>query len=515
MIDLTHKELESLGFYHAVHMLAPSSPYGWELVRKPHFFGPVEREALETEWENIEKGMSALRERVDAVERLCHCFSQLRDIRPTLLRIQTETLDEIELFEVKRYLLQLTLIAPLYRQTGADFLGIVITEETEALSILDPDGMRLPAYSIHARAGSPLYEARNRKAALETALRENTGEEARRHLMEERRRWVLQEEEEARRERRRLTEALRPFSAALLRNAEKIGRVDFLLAKARLAAECGCVKPIMIKKGVRFFEMVNPKIDDLMREAKGPADGSLAGGSRESNGPAGSSPRSGSAGDPGAGRFAPLTIEAPEGATVVTGANMGGKSVAIRTLALNVLLCHAGFFAFAKHAELSLFDSMHLIIADYTDEERGVSSFAAEILKISRLLSDIENGSYCFSIIDEPARGTNPEEGAALVKALVKKMSGRRSVCLVTTHFDGVAGAATARYHTAGFYNLPDRMPEGAGVSWIAKHMRYGLIPDDGTPPPRHALTVCRLLGLDREVVDEMERALFAEGSRV
>ena len=480
MISLRRDELESLHYMDVLGMLGPSSPYGREHVRTPRFFAPEERETLEREWQNVEKGILALRNHADAVERLRHCFTQLRDIRSTLLRIHSETLDEIELFEVKRYLLQLALIAPVYRQTGADFSGIEITEEAEALSLLDPDGMRLPAYSVHAAPNSPLREARNQKAALEAALRESVGEEARRRLLEERLFWVTREEEETRRERRRLTESLRLYAPALLKNAEAIGKIDFLLEKARIAAERGCAKPAIVKEGVRLFEMVNPRMDDA--QAADRHDG-----------------------------FTPLTVFAPEGATVITGANMGGKSIAIRTLALNVLLCHAGFYAFSARAELSLFDSLHLIMEDFANEERGVSGFAAEMMRISGLLTDIARGNHCFSIIDEPARGTNPEEGAALVKALVKKICNRRSVCVVTTHFEGVSGMATARYRTAGFQNLPDSLPAGAGVRWFAKHMRYGLIPDDGTPPPRHALTVCRLLGLDREVLEEMKRLLFCD----
>ena len=584
MIDLSCEELSSIGFYHVVQMLSPSSPYGREFARKPRFYTPAEREALETEWKNIEKGIAALRDQLDAVEKLRHYFSQLRDIRSTLHRIQTETLDEIELFEIKRYLLQLALIAPVYWQTGADFSGIQITEEAEALCILDPDGMRLPAYSVHAAPNSPLREARNQKAALEAALHESIGEEARRRLLEERRYWATREEEETRSERRRLTEALRPSAPALLRNAEAIGRIDFLLEKARIAAERGCAKPAIIKEGVRFLDMVNPKTDNLLRKAqdlkneeaadghfddgrisneqliverladvnpkkstrskadspsgnqieKGLYDKGLFGGNRFDGGlaaggsygagisggglPAGGlsadHPDAGgrNAGSQYTGGFTPLTIDAPEGVTVITGANMGGKSVAIRTLALNVLLCHAGFYAFSAFAELSLFDYIHLIIDDYMNEERGVSSFAAEMMKVSSLLTDIARGNHCFSIIDEPARGTNPEEGVALVKALVKRLSNQRSVCVVTTHFEGVSGVATACYRTAGFHNLPDSLPVGVGAQWFARHVRYGLNPDDGTPPPRHALTVCRLLGLDREVVEEMERTLFPAG---
>ena len=514
MTGLCHEELRRLGFFYCLGMLKPSSPYGRELARNPRFFAPEDREALETEWNNIEKGTVALCKKADAVARLRHCFSQLRDIRVTLRRIMddwqtqserrngAESLDEIELFEVKRFLLQLALIVPIYKQTGAAFVGITINETPEALLLLDPDGTKLPAYSVYAAPSSPLREARNKKAALEAALREQTDEEERKRLLEERRLWASKEEVETRLEMRRLTVSLRPYAEALLQNAQSIGRVDYLLEKARLATERDCVMPVLIDKGVRFVQMVNPRLDDLLREHGSGVDGGFC--------PETSDITYQSQHVVG---FTPLSIDAPRGATVITGANMGGKSVAIRTLALNILLCQAGFFAFAKRAEVSLFDCLHVIMGNQESEERGVSSFVGEIIKIERLLSDIKCGKHCFSIIDEPARGTNPEEGAALLKALLKKLSDGRSVSVVTTHFDDVSGVATARYRAAGFYNLPDKMPEGAGVSWIIKHLRYGLLPDDGSPLPRHALTVCRLLGLNRDVVEEMERIMKVTNS--
>ena len=47
-----------------------------------------------------------------------------------------------------------------------------------------------------------------------------------------------------------------------------------------------------------------------------------------------------------------------QGATVITGANMGGKSVSMKSLTLNLLLAQTGFFAFAKAFSAPLFDSV-------------------------------------------------------------------------------------------------------------------------------------------------------------
>lgn len=59
--------------------------------------------------------------------------------------------------------------------------------------------------------------------------------------------------------------------------------------------------------------------------------------------------------------FTPVSIEADRGVTLITGANMGGKSVALKTVALNVLLALAGFFVYASEATVPLFGFVEIL----------------------------------------------------------------------------------------------------------------------------------------------------------
>lgn len=476
MISLRYDQIEKVGLQYVLDLLAPCSPYGRELVRNPPFYGPGERAALEREWYNITIALQAYRERGTEVTRLRHVFTQLRDIRPTLRRLPEGTLTEVELFEVKRFLLQLSLIVPLFRQLNMAFDGIAFTEETSALALLDPDGKHSMAYYVHAEAGSPLHAVRSEKSMVEQMLRAQDAGGERDRLLEKRRALVAREEEEAQKARQRLSAALRPYVDALLHNITMIGKLDFTLEKASLVRQRGGVMPCIVNSGLRFDDMAHPRLEDALVERGG---------------------------------FTRVSIDAPEGACVITGANMGGKSVAIRTLTLQVLLCHAGFFAFASRAEVSLFDAVHLICEELESEAAGVSSFGAEVLRMQQMLMDIQNGVRCFVAMDEPARGTNPEEGAALVRALTRKLSGAHAVAVIATHYDGAADAARAHYRAAGFRNLPDVLPADGGINFIARHMNYGLVRVDGeSKTPRDALTVCRLLGLDGEVLSDMADTL-------
>lgn len=476
MITLRPEEMDKLGLSYVLDMLSLCSPYGKEHVRRLRFYTPTEREALEMEWRNIGIALRTFDACEAAFMRLQHIFMQLRDIRKTLNRLLEDTLSEVELFEVKRFLLQLSLIGSVYHEMGKPFEGITFTEEAQALALIDPDGKRSPTYFVYAEPGSALSEVRKQKNRIEDQLCSEISVIQREKLLEERRVWAAQEEKEAFLVRQNLSRALRPFSEALLVNTAMIGKLDFILQKAWLAKQWDAVMPCIVEGGLLFEGLVHPKLDHILNEQGG---------------------------------FTRISFAAPEGVAVITGANMGGKSVALRTLMLQVLLCQAGFFAFATRAELVLFDAVHIIAEDMENEARGLSSFGAEILHIQKMLADVQSGLHCFVSMDEPARGTNPEEGAVLVRALTRKLAKAHAVAVLATHYDGVADVAQVHYRVAGLTDLPAVLPEGSGIDVIARYMNYGLVRVDGdAKAPRDALTVCRLLGLDQDVLQDMEKAL-------
>ena len=111
--------------------------------------------------------------------------------------------------------------------------------------------------------------------------------------------------------RRSMGQALAPLAGDLLEDADTAGRLDFIIQKALFAVRYGGVKPELTEKDLELEDMINPEICDLLEQQ--------------------------------GRRFVPVSISLTPGATVITGANMGGKSVVMKTVALNVLLLQAGF----------------------------------------------------------------------------------------------------------------------------------------------------------------------------
>ena len=203
-------------------------------------------------------------------------------------------------------------------------------------------------------------------------------------------------------------------------------------------------------------------------------------------------------------RFVPVSIALTRGATVITGANMGGKSVAMKTVALNVLLLQAGF----------LVCSVKMLFDDLQSIQSGLSGFGSEIVEFQKALSEVEEG-YSLFLLDEFARGTNPDEGARIVQAVTRYLNDVDAISLLTTHYDKVAEFAHAHYQIIGLRDVdPEEIRRELaasgedGVAVIARHMNYGLYRVEGASDcPRDALNICRMLSLKPEILEKIQQA--------
>lgn len=315
-----------------------------------------------------------------------------------------------------------------------------------------------------------LAPLRAEKTALEKEIRA-ASEEEKSALLERRRQLAVREDQLELEVRAELTRKLMVYREAFLANMDALGHLDLLLAKGRLAKRYQCVRPVLsadnhlVLRGLR-----HPQVAEEL-----------------------------------AGRdeaFTTLDLELSAGCTVVTGANMGGKTVSLRSTVLSLLLCQCGFFVFAQSARLPLFHQVALILADSGPGSGGLSSFGREVHLLDRLL-DQTRGQRFFLALDEFARGTNPQEGAALARALVRYLGRLDCMALMTTHYDGVSDVAGAHYQVAGLVReITDDEGEDPRRR-IARRMDYRLLSaPPGAPCPRDALRVCRLLKLDPELTE-------------
>ena len=461
------------GFQHILDGLECMSPFGRERLQRPVYYS--DREALETEYERVRRAMRFIREEPEAASAVDRELMGMRDIRGSLSRCRDgETLTLAELFEVKRLLLRLEALRALCLENPS-IAELAPGDRSEALALLDPRGEKKAVYHIEDNASPALRDAREAKRDRERRLYACREERDRTALLQERELACAAEERAELAVREKISRMLAPHCEALTEDCGRAGHLDLLLRKAALAAREDTSLPTVSESGLHLKNMTSPSVAEQLAKT--------------------------------GRRFVPLTMDIAPGATVITGANMGGKSVALRAVACNVLLGMGGFPVFAEEACIPIVRGVRLLTGDAERPEEGLSSFGGEIARLRDAVR--VHGKDTLLLVDEPARGTNPEEGAALVRALTEWLNGQEGFAVMTTHYSGAAAFAGGHYRIRGLHGcdtaqlkseLAARPDDGPAI--LARHMDYGLVPaPQDEDCPHEAMDICRLLGLPEEIL--------------
>ena len=126
-------------------------------------------------------------------------------------------------------------------------------------------------------------------------------------------------------------------------------------------------------------------------------------------------------------------VELTAGTTIITGANMSGKTTWIRTLAGAIILAYAGAPVCAESfsvSKMAIFTSIRV----NDDITQGLSTFYAELLRIKSMIEYSKNKLPMFICIDEIFKGTNEKDRLIGAKATINRLTNNLSITLVTTH---------------------------------------------------------------------------------
>jgi DNA mismatch repair protein mutS domain protein len=470
---------ENIGFEFIKSKMLPATPFGAELVKSIRPFRKDERDILETELSNLNKlslNYEEVKSDINAIRRI---LMQMKDVRGSIKFGRDNTLSDIELFEIKILLMQLEKLKPVVERVSDELrlCGFFMEPVSIAVDILDPDGRRIPTFSIYDEYSDTLKEIRKKKRDIE--LRMQSDEALFEELKDERLDITAKEEKEERRIREELSIKLRPYFDTVINNINTVARFDLLIEKHRVSKLYPSCLPQITKDTLILKDTTNPYICDILESKRL--------------------------------KFTPVSIEMGLGTTVLTGANMGGKSVTLKTVALNTYLALCGFFVYAVSASIPAFDEIIMISEESQSVAKGLSSFGAQIVELKNLLNEIEN-KFVFAILDEFARGTNPKEGESLVRGLVSLLNTKKTVSLLVTHFDHVAELSKSHYQVKGLQGVSEdrissslltKSDDDAKITAISGFMNYGIFKvDKDAKPPKEALMICRLLGLQNELLD-------------
>ena len=188
----------------------------------------------------------------------------------------------------------------------------------------------------------------------------------------------------------------------------------------------------------------------------------------------------------------PIDVDPREGtqAIVITGPNTGGKTVSLKTVGLLVVMAQSGLhIPVQSGSELPCFHSVYADIGDEQSIEQSLSTFSGHITNIIRILKKMDHRSLV--IFDELGSGTDPQEGAAIARAILNHLLETGAMTLVATHYPELK---TFAHSTDGVVN--------ASLEFDIKTLQPTYKLTLGLPGRSNALAIAQKLGLPQSIID-------------
>ena len=407
--------------------------------------------------ESIEKSYSVLKEfyhvvenddNKNAIQTLQFKLCKLKDINNTISRLSSSTvIDDIELYEVKSLALLSADVKNILEKLN--LINVIeIPTLDDVVKILDPDGLRIATFYIYDSYSEEL-------AVLRKKLKEKD------FYQEEIYNKVMEVEDAI---RAKLSEALKPFVHDLCEALNALADVDLNLAKALQMKELGLCFPTISNDNVATYKGIfHPEVKNILDKEK-----------RE---------------------YQKVDIQFGMKPVIIMGANMGGKTIVLKTLAMSQYLLQFGFGIPADYAEMMIYDEMFCLTTDDQSLNKGLSSFAAEMKNIDAVIKASHDDKKILALIDEPARSTNPTEGTALVSSLVKLLQDKAMSLIIVTH-----------------YNIKTYNNKCLRVKGLENgKMNYELVETHEGEVPHEALNIAESLGVAPQWI-QMAKEILEEG---
>ena len=234
--------------------------------------------------------------------------------------------------------------------------------------------------------------------------------------------------DEIREEKRILKELSRKISEKVVELSvilEACIRLDLIQAKARFAIDTGGQRIALVKNAVfDIRKCINPllKLHKLYQVSRDCPD-----------------------------VIVPIDVKISneERILVITGPNTGGKTVALKTVGLSLMMVQSGIFPICSpDSEFGIFENIFADIGDEQSLQQSLSTFSAHLKQIINIFQYADGASLV--LLDELGSGTDPTEGSALGIAILSEFLENKVAAIATTHHNSIKAFA---FTTEGIAN--------------------------------------------------------------
>jgi DNA mismatch repair protein MutS2 len=269
---------------------------------------------------------------------------------------------------------------------------------------------------------------------------------------------------------REVTAKLRPLQPDLLATLEALVALDSLYARARYALRVDGRAPRMLEAGTEEYVVTRGAHPILLARSAEvvPFD---------------------------------LQMDRGERTLLISGPNTGGKTVLLKAMGLISLLAQSGVVPpVGPGTKLPVFKDVFADVGDEQSIEASLSTFSAHLKNLREVLDGADWQSLVLT--DEIGSGTDPQEGAALARAVLVELTRRSAFTVATTHLGQLKLLATEE---RGIVN--------ASLQFDAERLQptYRLL--KGVPGRSYGLAIARRLGLEPRLLAEAE-ATLPQGER-
>ena len=278
-------------------------------------------------------------------------------------------------------------------------------------------------------------------------------------------------------ERREIIRILSEFSAtirpqipAILQSYEFLAEIDFIRAKALLGLEMKGVKPSFDdRQVVDWSEAVHPLLKmSLEKHGK---------------------------------KVVPLDIELDTTRRIllISGPNAGGKSVCLKTVGLLQYMLQCGLLvSMNESSHTGIFSHIFIDIGDEQSIEDDLSTYSSHLTNMKMMLKYCNQRSLI--LIDEFGGGTEPQIGGAIAEAVLKRLNGKGTFGIITTHYQNLKHFAEDHEGVVNGAMLYDR-----------HEMRPLFQLQIGNPGSSFAVEIARKIGLPEEVIADASEIVGSE----